>query len=76
MMRWRMTDNQFLLVGCCNALLGGKMETVSSVTGNGVPMGLVAAFMSEPPACCAALPIPTATAPLASSGVATTPDAS
>ena len=47
---WRMVSNQFLVVGCCNAWLGGKTETVSSLTGKGVPIGLLAAFIREPPA--------------------------
>ena len=65
----------FGVVGFCSALLGGKMDTVSSVIGRGLPMGLLAASISDPPACMAALPAPTAMAPLASMGVATTPEA-
>jgi hypothetical protein len=72
----RIVGNQFLgVVGCCSALFGGRMDTVSSVMGSGLPIGREAESINDPPACTAALPRLTAPMPLAKMGVAMTPEA-
>lgn len=72
----RIVDNQFLgVVGWCNALFGGRIDTVSSVMGSDFPIGREAESITDPPTCLAALPMLTVTMPLAKMGVAMTPEA-